>query len=98
MPATRIAPDVETVRILCGGKWIASPAARFGEVYNPSTGQVIARVPFCSAEQTAEVVEAAAGALRAWSDTPVVERARVMFRFRSLMEQHFEELAALVTR
>jgi malonate-semialdehyde dehydrogenase (acetylating)/methylmalonate-semialdehyde dehydrogenase len=67
-------------------------------VYNPSTGQVIGRVPFCSAEQTNGVVEAAAAALSAWSDTPVVERARLMFRFRGLLEQNFEELAALVTR
>ena len=44
------------------------------------------------------MVEAAAAALPAWSETPVVERARLMFRFRALLEQNFEELAALVTR
>ena len=55
-------------------------------------------MPFATAEQTGQVVEAAAAALPAWSETPVVERARLMFRFRTLLEQHFEELAALVTR
>jgi malonate-semialdehyde dehydrogenase (acetylating) / methylmalonate-semialdehyde dehydrogenase len=69
-----------------------------GDVFNPSTGQVIARVPFCDAKQTGEVVEAAAAAIPVWSETPVVERARLMFRFRALMEKNFEELAALVTR
>ena len=100
MPAVKTTPDsrVETVPVLCGGKPVKSDAARYGDVYNPSTGQVIARVPFATADQTSQVVEAAAAALPAWSDTPVVERARLMFRFRALMEQHFEELAALVTR
>jgi malonate-semialdehyde dehydrogenase (acetylating)/methylmalonate-semialdehyde dehydrogenase len=89
---------VDVVPILRGGTWINAQSARYADVYNPSTGRVIARVPLCTAEQTAEVVEAAAAALPAWSETPVVERARLMFRFRALLEQHFEELAALVTR
>ncbi len=96
--ATAVQDKVSTVPIFSGGKWAELKSKRAGEVFNPSTGQVIARVPFCSAQQTAEVVEAAAAALPAWSETPVVERARLMFRFRALLEQHFEELAALVTR
>jgi len=89
---------VDTLPILLGGKWIDVRSQRSGDVFNPSTGQVIARVPFCDAKQTGEVVEAAAAAWPAWAQTPVVERARVMFRFRELMHKHFDELAALVTR
>jgi malonate-semialdehyde dehydrogenase (acetylating)/methylmalonate-semialdehyde dehydrogenase len=89
---------VEAVPIYGGGKWKDISSKRGGDVFNPSTGHVIGRVPFCSVEQTNEVVEAAAAALPAWSETPVVERARLMFRYRALLEQHFEELAALVTR
>jgi malonate-semialdehyde dehydrogenase (acetylating)/methylmalonate-semialdehyde dehydrogenase len=96
--ATATQSNVDTLPILHGGKWVEPKSTRFGEVFNPSTGQVIARVPFCDAKQTGEVVDAAAAALPAWGETPVVERARVMFRFRALMEEHFEELAALVTR
>ncbi len=96
--ATVTQTQIDTLPILRGGKWVEPKASRFGDVYNPSTGQVIARVPFCDARQTGEVVEAAAAALPAWAETPVVERARVMFRFRALMEENFEELAALVTR
>ncbi len=88
----------QTVQNLIGGRWQTSDTQRFGDVYNPSTGQVIARAPLCSAQETAKAVEAASAALPAWSETPVVERARVMFRFRELMAQNFEELAALVTR
>lgn len=96
--ATATQTKVDTLPILRGGKWIEPKSSRFGDVFNPSTGQVIARVPFCDAKQTGEVVEAAAAALPGWAETPVVERARVMFRFRALMEENFEELAALVTR
>ncbi len=96
--AATAAPSIESVLILSGGTWTDLRSKRSGEVYNPSTGRVIGRVPFATAEQTGQVVEAAAAALPAWSETPVVERARLMFRFRALLEQHFEELAALVTR
>lgn len=69
----------DVVPVLCGDKWQTLDAARHTDVYNPSTGQVIARTPLATAAETAEVVEAAAAALPAWSQTPVVERARVMF-------------------
>jgi malonate-semialdehyde dehydrogenase (acetylating)/methylmalonate-semialdehyde dehydrogenase len=99
MPATIYAPTfIQTVPQLCGGKWTDLQSEQEGWVFNPSTGQPIGRVPFSSAQQTGQVVLAAAAALPAWSETPVVERARLMFRFRALLEQHFEELAALVTR
>jgi len=96
--ATTTATDVQLVPNLQDGKWNVSSSSERGDVFNPSTGEVIAQVPFCSAEETAEVVEAAANALPAWSETPAVERARVMFRYRDLLTAHFDELAALVTR
>jgi malonate-semialdehyde dehydrogenase (acetylating)/methylmalonate-semialdehyde dehydrogenase len=98
MSATVTKPAVKTIPILSGGKWVDARAKRTSDVYNPSTGKVIAKVPLCDARETGEVIEAAAAALPAWAETPVVERARLMFRFRALLEEHFEELAALVTR
>ncbi|MEN1679601.1 MAG: CoA-acylating methylmalonate-semialdehyde dehydrogenase [Planctomycetota bacterium] len=90
------APDV--VPLLAGGKWIEPGADAYEEVYNPSTGRVIARTPLVGADDVNEVVLAAKQALPEWAATPVVERARVMFRFRALLEANFEELATLVTR
>ena len=86
------------VKVLVGGQWRSSKSSRWGEVFNPSRGKVIAKVPMCGAEEVDAAVQAAAAALPKWAETPVVERARVMFRFRELMQKHFEELAALVTR
>ncbi len=88
----------ERVRILVGGRWETSRSDRLGPVYNPSTGRVLAAVPYCTADEVDRAVTAAAEALPAWAETPVVERARVMFRFRDRIAAHAEELAALVTR
>lgn len=83
--------------IFIGGKMENSHTDRFGDVFNPSTGKVQAHVPLCPADEVDRAVRAAHEALPAWGDTPVVERARVMFRFREKLHARFEELAALVT-
>jgi malonate-semialdehyde dehydrogenase (acetylating)/methylmalonate-semialdehyde dehydrogenase len=87
-----------TVPFLSGGRWEISTSDRRGDVFNPSTGAVQAQVPFNTADEIDRAVRCAADALPAWSETPAVERARVLFRFRELMQGRFEQLAALVTR
>jgi malonate-semialdehyde dehydrogenase (acetylating)/methylmalonate-semialdehyde dehydrogenase len=96
MPTTT--QSVTKLPILNGGKWIQSRTNRFGDVFNPSTGQVIAQVPFCSADEVDTVVKSAAAALPEWSAVPVVERVRVLFKFRQIMLDRFDELARSVTR
>lgn len=91
-------PTTYQVPLLIGGKLEASSSTRRGEVFNPSTGRVQAEVPYCTVEEIDRAVRAAADALPAWSETPAVDRARVLFRFRERMQARFEELAALVTR
>ena len=92
------AQALESVPMLIGGRWETDHAVRAGEVFNPSTGRPIARVPLASAETAGRAVEAAAKALPAWSETPAVERARVLFRFRERLAAESESLARLVTR
>jgi malonate-semialdehyde dehydrogenase (acetylating)/methylmalonate-semialdehyde dehydrogenase len=87
-----------TVPMLTNGKWQTSASPRHSQVFNPSTGQIIATVPLATKPEVEEIIRAAAAALPAWSATPVVERCRVLFRFRELLTQRFEELARLVTR
>ena len=97
-PPASPAVDVSTVRYLSGGKWATSESSRFGKVFNPSTGKLLAKVPLCSAAETSTVVETAAVALPAWSAVPVVERARLMFRYREILMKNFETLATTVVR
>src|SRR5262245_43707123 len=77
--------------IFVAGKWRVPPAKTFGNVFNPSIGEVIARVPFCGATEVDDAVKAARAAFVSWSQTPAPKRATVMFKYRSLIEQHFEE-------
>jgi malonate-semialdehyde dehydrogenase (acetylating)/methylmalonate-semialdehyde dehydrogenase len=86
------------VPLLIGGRLESSASDRRGEVFNPSTGRVQAEVPYCTAAEIDRAVRCAAEALPAWSETPAVDRARVLFRFRERLQARFEELAALVTR
>lgn len=95
-PAT--GAGVTELKMLRGGKWEASQTKRFGEVYNPSTGAVIGRVPLCTSAEASAAVEAAHAALPAWGDTPAVQRAQLMFRYRELLTKNFERIAQLVSR
>jgi malonate-semialdehyde dehydrogenase (acetylating)/methylmalonate-semialdehyde dehydrogenase len=90
--------SVEQVPMLAGGKWTTSGSPRGGDVYNPSTGKVIARVPFCTAAEVNKTIETAAEALPKWANMPVVQRCHFLFKFRELLVQHSEEIARSVTR
>jgi malonate-semialdehyde dehydrogenase (acetylating)/methylmalonate-semialdehyde dehydrogenase len=89
---------LETLDNFIGGRWVASRASDFLEVHNPATGEAIARTPLSTGEDLDAAVAAAKKAFPAWRDTPAVARARFLFRFRELLEENLEELAATVTR
>lgn len=89
---------VTTCKLLVGGEWVASNATEHGDIFNPSTGEVIARVPMGGTADVDRAVQAAQKAFPEWAETPIVERARVMFRFKNLLEARYEEIARTVTR
>jgi malonate-semialdehyde dehydrogenase (acetylating)/methylmalonate-semialdehyde dehydrogenase len=70
---------------------------RFGDVFDPATGTVTSRVPLASADEIRAAVDAASAAFPAWSETTPLNRARVMFRFKELLERHADELARIIT-
>jgi malonate-semialdehyde dehydrogenase (acetylating)/methylmalonate-semialdehyde dehydrogenase len=92
-----VATSVEVLDNYIGGAWTRSRATEFVDVHNPARGEVIAKTPLSTRADLDAAVAAAARAFPAWRDTPVVVRARAMFRFAQLLEQHFEELARTVT-
>jgi malonate-semialdehyde dehydrogenase (acetylating)/methylmalonate-semialdehyde dehydrogenase len=82
--------------------WIAGGAkaattTRYGEVTNPATGEVIRHVPLCNAADVDGAVAAATAALPDWAAQPPLRRARILMRFRELMEAHKKDLARTVT-
>jgi malonate-semialdehyde dehydrogenase (acetylating)/methylmalonate-semialdehyde dehydrogenase len=89
---------LDPVPLCIGGEWQEAENVSGSAVFNPSTGEVIAETPMCGAEQVNAAVEAAAAAFPAWWETPPTERARIFFRFKGLLEEHFEELVRCNTR
>jgi malonate-semialdehyde dehydrogenase (acetylating)/methylmalonate-semialdehyde dehydrogenase len=80
-----------------GGKEVPSTSGRTGDVFDPATGRVTRRAPFASGAEVGRAVAAARSALPGWRDTPPLRRARILARFRELLEANRDELARLVT-
>jgi malonate-semialdehyde dehydrogenase (acetylating)/methylmalonate-semialdehyde dehydrogenase len=83
--------------LFIGGEWTTVSGVPTVPVHNPSVGEVIAETPLCGASVVDQAVQAAAQAFPAWMETPPVERARILFRLKVLLEERFEELARSVT-
>src|SRR5579872_2628852 len=76
-----------------GGKTAEGRSGRFADVWNPAEGEVQAKVALASAGEVDQAVAAAAKAFPEWAATPPLKRARVMFKFKELIERHIGELA-----
>jgi len=83
---------------LIGSEWRSPDVSRSLPIYNPATGEVIGQVPLSGSREVDAAVKAALAAYKTWSRTAVMERVRLMFRYKALLEDHFEDLAAIITR
>ncbi|HEX7061900.1 MAG TPA: CoA-acylating methylmalonate-semialdehyde dehydrogenase [Woeseiaceae bacterium] len=81
-----------------GGERRPSASRRYAEVRDSATGKPCAEVVMSAEEDVAAAVAAAAAAFPAWSRTPVLKRARVMFRLKELIERDRKEIAALISQ
>jgi len=79
------------------GQHVKGTSGRFGDVFNPATGEVQAKVAFASRADVRKAVEAALGAFPEWSSVNPQRRARVMFNFKALVEKNMDELAHLLS-
>ena len=97
--SARPAEQVDTANVVghfINGELVADDN-RPAPVTNPATGQVSRHVAMASQKTVEDAIAAAQAAFPAWRDTPPAKRARVMFRFKQLLEEHAEEIAAAVT-
>ena len=88
---------LERLPLWIGGRAVAPTTTRYGEVTNPATGEVIRHVPYANAADVDAAVRAAADAFPAWAKAPALRRARILMRFRDLLETHKKDLARVVT-
>src|SRR5271163_3948901 len=90
-----VAPELQNY---VNGQWRLSSATEFVDVTNPATMEVLARTPISSATDVDAAVRAAADAFPAWRRTPPGERVQYLFKLKTLLEEHIDELAAITTR
>lgn len=90
-------PDTP-IRNYIGGAWVKSRATDALPLTNPATGERLGMVPLGTAADVDAAVSAAAAAFPAWRETPPVVRARFLFKMKHLLDQHFDEIAAIVTQ
>src|SRR6478735_3228815 len=84
--------------VFIGGEWDTIRDVGTSPVFNPSRGETIAEAPMCGANVVNDAVESAAAAFPAWRDTPAIERARLFFRYRQLLEENFDRICQSVSR
>lgn len=89
---------IEPLRNYVGGRWVASTATDVLPVTNPASGAELAATPLSTGADVDAAVTAARRAFPGWRNTPAVERARILFRLKALLEEHKEELAVSLTR
>lgn len=89
--------ETRTLSHFVNGAQVAGRSGRLGDVFDPATGQVQARVPLANSDEVKEAIAAAHAAFPAWAATTPLLRARVMFRFKELLEQHADDMVRLIT-
>lgn len=88
---------METILNFIGNTWIKSQASEYIEVINPATQELLGKTPLSLTEELDQAAQAATIALKDWKQVPVTERIQYLFKLKYALEDHFEELARLVT-
>ncbi|MGI5174169.1 CoA-acylating methylmalonate-semialdehyde dehydrogenase [Treponema sp. OMZ 840] len=88
--------ELQTVKPFINGTFIDSKTDKYNDQYNPSTGEIISRIPQCTKEEIEMAISAAHAAYKGWSATPVLKRTQILYKLRDLIIQNMEELTHLV--
>ncbi len=96
-PSSTITNTTQTVKLLINGKLIESKTKVWKDVVNPATQEVLARVPFATADEINLAIACAADAFKTWKNTPIGARARIMLKLQELIRRDMKKLAACLT-
>ncbi|EPC01639.1 methylmalonate-semialdehyde dehydrogenase [Litchfieldella anticariensis FP35 = DSM 16096] len=86
---------MQTLGHLINGE-IVTAGERYQDIFNPATGAIGKRLALASRDTVEQAIAAAREAFPAWRDTPPIKRARIMFRFKELLESNADKIAALI--
>jgi len=87
----------EVLKNYYGGQWVAATSNEILPVHNPSTNEIIGRVPMTPPEQVDHVVQAARVAFEGWRRTPPATRIQPLFKLKDLLEEHYDDIARLIS-
>ena len=87
---------IKRLKYCVDNEWRDSKSGKYSPVMNPSLGIQIAETPICTKEEVESAIAAARAAFPNWSSRPVSVRTQVIFKFRELVNQHFDEVSTLV--
>jgi malonate-semialdehyde dehydrogenase (acetylating)/methylmalonate-semialdehyde dehydrogenase len=96
-PSAR-AEKVIKLKYWAGEGWRESKTEKYMNCYDPSSGEVIALAPQCTPAEVEEAIAAAKTAFPSWSATPASRRVQVLFRLKSLLDDHLDELTEICAR
>lgn len=96
-PSSTTSATTATVMLLINGKLIESKTKVWKDVVNPATQEVLARVPFATADEINLAIACAADAFKTWKNTPIGARARIMLKLQELIRRDTKKLAACLT-
>ena len=88
---------VSTVKLLIGGNFVESETQEWRDIVNPATQQVLARVPFATADEVDAAVRSAQAAFAGWRNTPIGARVRIMLKYQALIREHMPRIAKTLT-
>ncbi len=90
--------DTKKVKMLINGCFVDSATSHWEDIPNPATQEILAKVPYSTADEIEEAVAAARQAFKVWKNTPIPTRARIMLRLQELIRKNLDQLADSVTR
>ncbi len=88
--------EIKKLSPFINGQFVQSATEKYTDAFNPSTGEVIAKVPCCTADEVEGAIAAAKAAYPAWSGTPVMKRVQILYKMRELINLHMDELTELL--
>ncbi len=89
---------VKKLQYFVGGEWLDSKTTKWMDCYDPSSGEVIAQAPQCTAAEVEQAIACAQAAFPAWADTSPSKRVQVLFRMKTLLDKHLDELTYLCAK
>ncbi len=88
---------VQTAKLLIDGQWVESKTTEWHDIVNPATQQVLAKVPFATAEEVNAAIDAAHRAFKTWKLTPIGARMRIMLKLQALIREHSKRIAVVLS-